>query len=102
MTWNYRIIEFAEHRGLHEVYYDPKGRPEGYTENAISFVESLDEAAGITGGLELALRDARELPILSASVFDLPKTRRPICPRRAIAMETRRADTGNTDSVAKP
>jgi len=83
MTWNYRIIEFPTHRALHEVYYDGRGRPEGYTENPVSFVEDLDESDGILGGLEMAIKCIRELPVLEASVFDLPIEQRPKCERRA-------------------
>lgn len=25
MTWNCRILEFADHRALHEVHYDAEG-----------------------------------------------------------------------------
>jgi len=83
MIWNYRIIEFPTHRALHEVYYDGRGRPEGYTENPVSFTEEPDESGAIQGELELALKDIRELPVLEASVFDLPIEQRPKCERRA-------------------
>lgn len=83
MTWNYRIIKFAEHRALHEVYYDDAERPERYTENAVRFECNTDES--LIGDLELALRDVRELPILSVETFDLPIEQRPTLERRRAA-----------------
>lgn len=34
--WNYRILQYEDGEyGLHEVYYDDEGRPEGCTEDAL-------------------------------------------------------------------
>jgi hypothetical protein len=73
MSWNYRIVKKAipaEHRAggefhhaLHEVYYDKEGRPNGLTQAPAHFGGAdRDE---IANALELALRDARERPILN-------------------------------------
>ncbi len=45
MTWNYRAIRYADGTvGLHEVYYDAAGVPEGWTEGACGFVgDDVDE-----------------------------------------------------------
>jgi len=42
MGWNHRILAH-KHKGkvylsLHEVFYDKKGKPDGYTENPITVV----------------------------------------------------------------
>lgn len=67
-TWNYRIIQFAEHLALHEVHYRD-GVPFAYTEEPCTFVSDLDEYDDIAGGLRMALRDATEKPVLMESDF---------------------------------
>lgn len=81
MTWNYRVITFEKHRALHEVYYDPDGRPTGYTKRPVGFVEDLDEINGIGHGLALALGSVINLPPLAVLEFDKPIDERPVCPR---------------------
>lgn len=63
MSWNYRVIRYEKGGfGLHEVFYDEAGKPNGMTEKPIEFVgDTLDD---LTGSLEMALRDARERPVL--------------------------------------
>lgn len=67
MTWNYRIVKYANHDalGLHEVYYNENGVAEGMTEKAM--IECmLDEGVeGIIHSLETALKDAKERPIFN-------------------------------------
>ena len=36
MSWNYRVIKKEDYLEIHEVYYDKKGKPNGYTENAVT------------------------------------------------------------------
>ena len=86
MTWNYRIIVFGTYDALHEVYYDDEGRPTGYTASPATFLidadEFKDEPDALVKSLEMALRDALELPMLDARVFEMPVEDRPVCPRR--------------------
>lgn len=63
MTWNYRIIDFGTHRALHEVHYDGD-RPVAYSEAPATFACDPDQD-DIAGSLEVALRDARERPMLN-------------------------------------
>ena len=78
MSWNYRILHHPEPDGgdylaLHEVYYDDKANPNGGTEEPIEFISGLNgqslelARADLINSLEMALRDAREHPILDAS-----------------------------------
>jgi hypothetical protein len=71
MTWNYRVLRHPDgHLALHEVYYDKTGKPVNYTVNPVSFAVDEDEGLhGLTAFLELALRDAKERPILDVSEF---------------------------------
>lgn len=65
MTWNYRIIDFGTHKALHEVYYDDKGVPNGWTEKPADFVCDADEGPEeIAGALAMALSDAQRRPML--------------------------------------
>jgi hypothetical protein len=79
MTWNYRIIRFKEYLALHEVHYEGEV-PVSYSEPATSFVTE-DDAADLIGALELALKSAKELPVLDVAVFGMPRDQRPKCPR---------------------
>jgi hypothetical protein len=71
MTWNYRILEDDEgNLSLHEVFYDVAGNPNGCTENPATFVADSDEGVeGIIKALEMALKDAKERPVLKRSGF---------------------------------
>lgn len=62
MTWNYRIIRYANgDLGLHEVHYGDDGKPESMTKEPASFVAHASEGRdGITGALKMALEDAVE------------------------------------------
>lgn len=79
MTWNYRIVKFKNtprnkeftgedhYYALHEVYYNEAGKPDGITENPITFVCDEEEGPdGITRSLERALKDAKNRPVLRA------------------------------------
>lgn len=63
MTWHYGIVRHGDSSlGLHEIYCDEAGRPNGYF--PATFVANEEEGrAGIVGALEMALHDARERPI---------------------------------------
>lgn len=71
-TWNYRIVKTRgegplgpwEAYELCEVFYDDAGNPESRT-GAVGFACDADEGPeGVTGSLEMALRDARDKPVL--------------------------------------
>ena len=62
-TWNYRIIRFADHKALHEVHYED-GVPVAYGSTPATFVCDLDQD-DIGGGLERAMRDAHDHPVLA-------------------------------------
>ena len=77
MTWNYRIVrhigtttiggrEFDNsHLALHEVYYDEQGRPNGRTNQPVTFACDIDEGKeGIIASLERALNTIRSTGIL--------------------------------------
>lgn len=81
MTFNYRILIFAEHAALHEVYYDDLGRPTHYTAEPSTFVTPPDDAVDILTALSLAL-DATPL---DAAVFNQPIEQRPVTPRSKTA-----------------
>lgn len=71
MTWNYRIIDFATHLALHEVYYDKRGRVMRWSAVPATFVGDPGEGAeGLALGLARALDDARLRPVLKQG--DLP------------------------------
>lgn len=83
MTWNYRIIDYNTHRALHEVYYDPQGRPVAYTSNPVRFCVDADDADNaIIEQLRMAIDDALFYPILHVDTFKLPVGERPVAPRR--------------------
>jgi hypothetical protein len=66
MTWNYRIVRRHDGSfGLHEVYYDDTGKPHSMTADPVGFAADADEGEqGIIASLEMALRDARNRPVL--------------------------------------
>lgn len=63
MTWNYRIVEYADGSGfgLHEVYYDDDGNEDAMTANPAGFVG--ESAEDIRGSLMFAKRDANKRPV---------------------------------------
>lgn len=74
MTWSYRIIEHdtdpitGSWFGLHEVHYNRKRRPEGWSEDPVRFVCPGDEGVnGITEALWIAIKDATSRPVLKLS-----------------------------------
>ena len=62
MSWNYRIVKRLDGSfGLHEVYYDAKGRPNGMTEEPAGFVADKHEGpVPIQEALLMARVDARK------------------------------------------
>ncbi len=74
MSWNYRIVrrkgrDYLGHDeyylALHAVYYDSAGKPNGMSENPTTFGADEEEGVDeIISSLELALKSAREKPIL--------------------------------------
>lgn len=64
-TWNYRIVKYRDENGygLHEVHYDDNGRPRSRTTDAAGFVGENERE--VIDGLELALRDARRMPVFN-------------------------------------
>ncbi|MDX7951810.1 hypothetical protein P7D22_11580 [Lichenihabitans sp. Uapishka_5] len=71
MSWHYRVIRHPDRSlALHEVYCDEAGRPDGCTVEPIGFVANEEEGlSGIVEALEMALKDARERPILDMASF---------------------------------
>ena len=71
MSWHYRVLRHPDGTlALHEVHGDERDRPHSYTEQPVGFVADAEEGlAGIVGALEMALRDARERPILDTQAF---------------------------------
>lgn len=63
MSWNYRIVEYADGTGfgLHEVHYDKDGKEIRMTERAAGFVGDSPEE--IRGSLLIARMDASKRPI---------------------------------------
>lgn len=68
MSWNYRIVKYANGQGfgLHEVHYDKNGEEIRMTENPAAFVGDTPE--DIRDALVFAKMDASRRP-----VFDEPK-----------------------------
>ncbi len=67
MTWNYRIVRYSDGSlGLHEVHYDGQGNPVAMTDSPATFVcEEDEDTLGIIGALEMALKDAKSLPVFT-------------------------------------
>lgn len=67
MSWNYRIVKYADGTGfgLHEVHYDSAGKETAMTERPAGFVGDTSEE--IRGSLMMAKMDATKRP-----VFDEP------------------------------
>ena len=54
MSWNYRVLRYKDGCvGIHEVYYDEDGRPEGCTERPVGPVG--DDVGGLRGTLSAML-----------------------------------------------
>jgi hypothetical protein len=67
-TWNYRIVRYhgGGGLGLHEVYYDEKGKPTHMTESPVSFFVVEDETSlDLIKSLKAALSDAERYPVLN-------------------------------------
>ncbi len=63
MNWNYRIIEhvYAESSfGLHEVYYDEQGKPNGYILDKTPWGDDIE---GVKETLKL-MQEAFKAPVL--------------------------------------
>lgn len=75
MTWDYRIIRYANGRvGLHEVYYATDRQPSSRTQEPATFCCDDDEGPiGIVRSLEMALKDARLKPVLDDFVEEEAK-----------------------------
>jgi hypothetical protein len=69
VTWNYRMVEYADGSGfgLHEVHYRPDGSPKSMTAQPAAFVGDTPEE--VRSALVLARMDASRRPILKESVF---------------------------------
>lgn len=63
MTWNYRIVEYADGTGvgLHEVYYDANGREKSMIAEPATFVGESPE--DVRGALLMARVDATKRPV---------------------------------------
>ena len=61
MSWHYRIVRHTDGSlGLHEVYCDEAGQPNGFTAEPVSFVSYAEEgAAGIMGQKAPPRKNAR-------------------------------------------
>lgn len=65
MTWNYRVLRYADGEfGIHEVYYDETGKPTSCTLDAVGVVG--EDVAGV---LEMMTRALKE-PVLEWELFD--------------------------------
>lgn len=86
MSWNYRVLRHLDGSlALHEVYYR-KGKPVSFTLNPVCFGIDGDEGLqGLIASLEMALRDARERPILDVASF------KPVRDRKALKRSAVRA-----------
>jgi hypothetical protein len=71
MSWSYRVIRHASGMlALRVVYYNRDGSPRSHTVGPAGFVVDDEEGVeALIAMLERALRDAREEPVLDASVF---------------------------------
>ncbi len=75
MTWHYRVLRHKDGcLALHEVYCDETGQPDGCTVEPVHIGAHPDEGlAGVIGSLEMALKDARERPVLDYAQFEKRK-----------------------------
>jgi len=75
MSWNYRVLKqkYTDPKtgaveyslGIHEVYYDKEGKPNGYTEDEAVVVISEDEGIETLGEILGMMRKALTLPVLT-------------------------------------
>ena len=63
MTWNYRIVRYADGSGygLHEVYYDKHGNAESMTSEPATFFGDTQEE--LVGSVMVAKTDMRLRPV---------------------------------------
>lgn len=63
MTWNYRIVEYADGTGfgLHEVHYDKIGVETSMTEDPAAFVGDTPEE--VRGSIMMARMDVNRRPV---------------------------------------
>ncbi len=63
MTWNYRIVKYADGTGygLHEVHYDKNGEPVSMSAEPTGFVSETPH--GIHDAMLIARTDARHRPV---------------------------------------
>ena len=63
MTWNYRIVEYANGKGfgLHEVHYGDNGKEISMTEDPVRF--AADSSREVVDALVLANMDATRRPV---------------------------------------
>ncbi|MFZ1429986.1 MAG: hypothetical protein WBP58_05190 [Chitinophagaceae bacterium] len=99
MSWSYRILRHPDGTvALHEVYFHEDGQPHSYAEPPASFVLDGDEGPqGIIASLELALRDAKERPVLDAATIGKGKV--PNAVTLAAMAEADRGEGVRFDSV---
>lgn len=69
MTWRYNIVRFPDHFGLHEVYFDEEGRPNGMTENSIISVDLEEGVEGIKSSLALMVDCAEKYEPMEARMI---------------------------------
>lgn len=76
MTWNYRIIQYDVSEpndpffGIHEVRYDKKGKPNGYTLRAIGTVGESKEVIADT--LDMMHRALMQPVLLESGFLKIP------------------------------
>ena len=78
MTWNYRIVEYANGKGfgLHEVYYNANGEEISMTETPVTFAG--DTRKEVIDALVHAKMDATRRPVfVEPKHWDVPKTSEP-------------------------
>ena len=91
MSWSYRIIRHHQPNewfGLHEVFYDETGKPDGMTEEPVRFVsDGTQGPEEVIGAMEMALADASALPVLDENEIPLPCQGAPVDPLDGDDME---------------
>lgn len=79
MTWNYRVILFANkadpadspYYAIHEVYYDEHGKPNGYSVDYATVNWDEDEGVEVGHKIVQAMLVAFAKPVLLASDFEV-------------------------------
>ena len=86
-SWNYRVLRDAfGNLAIHEVHYDPKGRPVAQTVEPARFgCHAGENVSSVFFNLHRAARNVLELPVLDHTEFSRPLHRREALkgPRRA-------------------